>query len=78
MDFMSLRLNSSNLTCSICSLAAIILQLVAMESQKLHMVDSPIGSFILTLLGLGDPSLWFLEHNSETTGYFFMKICDFY
>ena len=29
------------LTCSICTLAAIILQLVAMECQKLHMVDSP-------------------------------------
>ena len=42
VDFMSLRLNSSSLTCSICALAAIILQLVAMECQKLHMVDSPI------------------------------------
>ena len=46
MDFMPLRLNSSSLTCSICALAAIILQLVAMECQKLHMVDSPIrGSY---------------------------------
>ena len=42
MDFMPLRLNSSNLTCSICALAAIVLQLVAMECQKPHMVDSPI------------------------------------
>ena len=45
MDFMPLRLNSSSLTCSICALAAIILQLVSMECQKLHMVDSPIESF---------------------------------
>ena len=47
---MPLRLNSSSLTCSICALAAIILQLVAMECRKLHMVDSPIGrlSFIKT------------------------------
>ena len=44
MDFMPLRLNSSSLTCSICALAAFILQLVAMENQKLHMVDSPIVS----------------------------------
>ena len=43
MDFMPLRLNSSSFTCSICALAAIILQLVAMECQKLHMVDSPIA-----------------------------------
>ena len=43
MDFMPLRLNSSNLTCSICTLAAIVLQLVAMECQKPHMVDSPIA-----------------------------------
>ena len=42
MDFMPLRLNSFSLTCSICAMAAIILQLVAMECQKLHMVDSPI------------------------------------
>ena len=42
MDFMPLRLNSSSLTCSICALAAIILQLVVMECQKLHLVDSPI------------------------------------
>ena len=45
MDFMPLRLNSSSLTCSICALTAIILQLVAMECQKLHMVDLPILSF---------------------------------
>ena len=45
MDFMSLRLNSSSLTCSICALAAIILQLIAMERQNLHMVDSPIHYF---------------------------------
>ena len=38
MDFMPLRLNSSSLTCSICGLAAIILQLVAMECQKLDIV----------------------------------------
>ena len=43
MDFMPLRLNSSSLTCSICALAAIILQLVATECQKLHMSDSPIN-----------------------------------
>ena len=42
MDFMPLRLSSSSLTCSICALAAIILQLVAMECQKFHMVDSPV------------------------------------
>ena len=42
MDFMPLRLNSSSFICSICALAAIILQLVAMECQKLYMVDSPI------------------------------------
>ena len=41
---MPLRLNSSSLTCSICALAAIVLQLVAMECQKLQMVDSPILS----------------------------------
>ena len=35
MDFMPLRLNFSSLTCSICALAVIMLQLVAM-------VDSPI------------------------------------
>ena len=39
---MPLRLNSSSLTCSICALAAIIVQLVAMECQKLYMVDSPV------------------------------------
>ena len=39
MDFMPLRLNSSSLICSICALAAIILQLAAMEWQKLHIVD---------------------------------------
>ena len=44
MDFMPLRLNSSSLTCSICALATIILQLVVMECQKLHMVDSPVSS----------------------------------
>ena len=42
MDFMPLRLNSSTLTCSICALAAIILQLVAMECQTLHIVYSLI------------------------------------
>ena len=42
MDFMPLRLNFSSLTCSICVLAAIKLQLVAMECQKLHIVDLPI------------------------------------
>ena len=42
MDFMPLRLNSSSLACSICALAAIILQLVSMECQNLYMVDSPI------------------------------------
>ena len=47
MDFVSLRLTSSSLTCSICALATIILQLVAMECQKLHMVYSPI---VLTVL----------------------------
>ena len=41
---MPLRLNSSSLTGSICALTAIILQLVTMECQKLHMVDSLIGS----------------------------------
>ena len=46
MDFMPLRLNSSKLTCSICALAAIILQLVVMECQKLHMVDSPLAKFL--------------------------------
>ena len=50
MDFMPLRLNSSSLTCSICALAAIILQLVAMECQKLHMVDSPIGTKFTSLV----------------------------
>ena len=47
MDFMPLRLNSSGLTCSICAPAAIILQLVAMEYQKLHMVYSPIALTVL-------------------------------
>ena len=42
VDFTPLRLNSSSLTCSICAPVAIILQLVAMECQKLHMADSPI------------------------------------
>ena len=46
MDFIPLRLNSSNLTCSICALAAIILQLVAIECQKLHMVDSSMYFYI--------------------------------
>ena len=45
MDFMPLRLISSSLTYSICALAAIILQMVAMECQKLHMVDSSITSW---------------------------------
>ena len=40
MDFMLLRLNSSSFTCSIFALAT-ILQLVAIENQKLHMVDLP-------------------------------------
>ena len=44
MDFLPLRLNSSSITCSICALAAIILQLVAMECQKLDMVDSSVVS----------------------------------
>ena len=48
VDFMPLRLNSSSLTCSICALAPIILQLVAMECQKLYMVDSPILKQILS------------------------------
>ena len=47
MDFVTLRLKSSSLTCSICALDAIILQLVAMECRKLHMVDSPIKSILL-------------------------------
>ena len=42
MDIMPLRMDSSSLICSICALAVIILQLVAMECQKLHTVDSPI------------------------------------
>ena len=63
MDFMPLRLNSSSLTCSICALAAIILQLVAMECQKLHMVDSPILFFkevepLLTSV----EAIWELSH----------------
>ena len=41
---MPLRLNYFSLTCSICALAAIILQLLAMECHKLHIVDSPINS----------------------------------
>ena len=41
VDFIPLQLNFSSFTCSVCALAAIILQLVAMECQKLHMVDSP-------------------------------------
>ena len=49
MDFMPLRLNSTSLTCSICALAAIILQLVAMECQKLHVVDSPVAIIRLEL-----------------------------
>ena len=49
MDFIPLRLNSSSLTCSICALAAIILQLVAMGCQKLHMVDSPIAIFTMAV-----------------------------
>ena len=48
VEFMPLRLNSSSLTCSNCALAAIILQLVAMECQKFHMVDSPILLLSLT------------------------------
>ena len=43
MDFMPLRLNSSSLTRSICALVAIILQFVAVECRKLHMVDLPIA-----------------------------------
>ena len=64
MDFMPLRFNSSSLTRSICALAAIILQLVAMECQKLHIVDSPIvefhvlfgcfGYFVVTFRGSRD------------------------
>ena len=45
MDFMNLLLNSSSLTSFICTLVAIILQLVAMENQIIHMVDSPITEF---------------------------------
>ena len=51
MDFMPLRLNSSSLTCPICTMAAIILQLVAMECQKLHMVDLPIPGLSMVLKG---------------------------
>ena len=47
---MPLRLNSSSLTYSICALAAIILQLVAMECQKPHTVDSPILPCLLIQL----------------------------
>ena len=43
MDVMPLRLNSSSLTSSICALAAIRLQFVAMECQNLHMADSPLS-----------------------------------
>ena len=50
MDFMPLSLNSSSLTCSICALASIILQSVATECQKLHMVDSPIEKRFLLIL----------------------------
>ena len=48
MDFMLLRFNSSSLTCSNCALAAIIPQLVAIECQKFHMVDSAILLLSLT------------------------------
>ena len=41
-DFMPLTLKSSSLTCFDFTVAAIILQLVAMECGKLHMVDSPV------------------------------------
>ena len=47
MDSMTSKLNSYSLICSICALAAIILQLVTMESQKLHIVDWSIGYFSL-------------------------------
>ena len=57
MDFKPLRLNSSSLTCSICALAAIILQLVATECQKLHMVDSSIAYSLTRTLSAG------YEHN---------------
>ena len=43
MHFMHLTLNSSSVTCSICALGVIILQLVAIECQKLHIVESPVG-----------------------------------
>ena len=43
---MPLRLNSSSLTSFICALAAIMLQLVTMECQKLHMVDSPVYQYM--------------------------------
>ena len=59
MDLMPLRLNSSSLACSICALAAIILQLVAMECQKHHIVDSPIDLVDITekLEGLQDNNM---------------------
>ena len=48
VDFMLLRFNSSSLTCSNRALAAIIPQLVAIECQKFHMVDSAILLLSLT------------------------------
>ena len=49
VDFLPLRLNYSSLTCSICALASIILQLIAMECQKLYMVDSPMSNRFLSI-----------------------------
>ena len=58
MDFMPFRLNSSSLTCSICAMAVIIRQAVAMECQNLHMADSPIVSKELYKFGeTGKPKL---------------------
>ena len=50
MDFMPLKLNSFSLTCSICALAAMIVQLVAMKCQKLHMVDLPILNLLFVFV----------------------------
>ena len=71
MDFIPLMLNSSSLTWSICTLAAmaaIILHLVAIKCQKLHMEDSPITNLTLVSLNLKiDMGARLLLHLTQTS-----------
>ena len=63
---MSLRLNSSSLTYSICTLAAIMLQLVATEWQKLQMVG-----FAYTIIY---HTVYFFKQKSITLAIIWLEI----